>query len=315
MADEAAFTQCLLDPQRDFERLGAFDWVLLFLSLTIYTAIKIPKRSMEEDAESKNAVDGETVTRWPFFAFLGGAMFCLLASGACHLLSCHSKRISYIVHRLDYAGIAALFRLPSSHLCITPSYVNHSLVPSTRITNTLCILFFGMGTSGVAPIVQKLTLFWHQPEAFHTSWYEVVMGILYSTGGLVYATRIPERWPGKFDIAGQSHQLFHVLVVAGAYTHYRAGLLDRLLTRSSLTKTKRIKPMQPESEFRIRSNPNHASSDPNTPRGVKDDLSEFTKSLTSQFWGVVSFLAPPPPDSTERKHEHPVEKANPSVAV
>ncbi|KAE8715749.1 putative respiratory burst oxidase-like protein H-like [Hibiscus syriacus] len=65
----------------------------------------------------------------------------------------------------------------------------------------------------------------------------------------------------------------------------------------------------PESEFRIRSNPNHASSDPNTPRGVKDDLSEFTKSLTRQFWGVVSFLAPPPPDSTEQKHEHPIEKA------
>ncbi|GAB2226559.1 hypothetical protein Droror1_Dr00022369 [Drosera rotundifolia] len=36
----------------------------------------------------------------------------------------------------------------------------------------------------------------------------------------------PERWlPGKFDIAGQSHQLFYVLVVTGAYTHYRAGLV------------------------------------------------------------------------------------------
>nr|ABN04724.1 At4g38290 [Arabidopsis thaliana] len=49
---------------------------------------------------------------------------------------------------------------------------------------------------------------------------------IYLTGALVYATRIPERWmPGKFDIAGHSHQLFHVLVVAGAFTHYRAGLV------------------------------------------------------------------------------------------
>ncbi|KAL2906475.1 Chaperone protein ClpB [Bienertia sinuspersici] len=32
-----------------------------------------------------------------------------------------------------------------------------------------------------------------------------------------------------------------------------------------------------------------------TPRGVKDDLSEFSKTLTRQFWGVASFLAPPPP--------------------
>ncbi|EFH45232.1 hypothetical protein ARALYDRAFT_912565 [Arabidopsis lyrata subsp. lyrata] len=30
--------------------------------------------------------------------------------------------------------------------------------------------------------------------------------------------------PGKFDIAGHSHQLFHVLMVVGAFTHYRAGL-------------------------------------------------------------------------------------------
>ncbi|XP_024028335.1 uncharacterized protein LOC21396193 isoform X2 [Morus notabilis] len=31
-----------------------------------------------------------------------------------------------------------------------------------------------------------------------------------------------------------------------------------------------------------------------TGRGVKEDLSELTKTLTRQFWGVASFLAPPP---------------------
>ncbi|KAK9054148.1 hypothetical protein SSX86_025225 [Deinandra increscens subsp. villosa] len=30
-------------------------------------------------------------------------------------------------------------------------------------------------------------------------------------------------------------------------------------------------------------------------RGVKEDLSEITKTLTSKLWGVASFLAPPPP--------------------
>ena len=29
-------------------------------------------------------------------------------------------------------------------------------------------------------------------------------------------------------------------------------------------------------------------------RGVKEDLSEFQQTLTRQFWGVASFLAPPP---------------------
>ncbi|KAK8587607.1 hypothetical protein V6N13_086587 [Hibiscus sabdariffa] len=53
----------------------------------------------------------EPITRWPFFAFLGGAMFCLLASSACHLLSCHSERLTYIMLRLDYChGLVSLER-------------------------------------------------------------------------------------------------------------------------------------------------------------------------------------------------------------
>ncbi|KAF8410243.1 hypothetical protein HHK36_002767 [Tetracentron sinense] len=189
------------------------------------------------------------ITRWPFFAFLGGAMFCLLASSTCHLLSCHSERLSYIMLRLDYAGIAAListsFYPPVyySFMC-DPFFCNLylgfitllgiatimvSLLPvfqNPEFRSIRASLFFGMGMSGVAPILHKLILFRHQPEALHTTGYEILMGVFYGIGALIYATRIPERWkPGKFDIAGHSHQLFHVLVVAGAYTHYRAGLI------------------------------------------------------------------------------------------
>lgn len=34
-----------------------------------------------------------------------------------------------------------------------------------------------------------------------------------------------------------------------------------------------------------------------SPRGVKEDISELTKTLRSQLWGVASFLAPPPASS------------------
>lgn len=189
------------------------------------------------------------ITRWPFFVFMGGAMFCLLASSTCHLLSCHSEQMSYIVHRVDYAGIAALiatsFYPPVyySFMC-NPFFcrlylgfitvlgivtIIFSLVPSFQkpeFRGFRTGLFFGMGLSGVAPILHKLILYRDQPEALQTTGYEILMGILYGLGALIYATRIPERWkPGKFDIAGQSHQLFHILVVAGAYTHYQAGLV------------------------------------------------------------------------------------------
>lgn len=40
------------------------------------------------------------------------------------------------------------------------------------------------------------------------------------------AERIPERlWPGRFDILGASHQIFHFCVVAAALCHYK-GLLE-----------------------------------------------------------------------------------------
>ncbi|KAL9230569.1 hypothetical protein vseg_005906 [Gypsophila vaccaria] len=189
------------------------------------------------------------VTRWPFYAFLGGAMFCLLASSTCHLLSCHSERLAYVMLRLDYAGIAALiatsFYPPVyySFMC-QPFFCNlylsfitilgiativFSLFPvfqNPEFRTIRASLFFGMGVSGAAPILHKLILYWDQPEALQTTGLEVLMGFLYGIGALIYAARVPERWkPGKFDIAGHSHQLFHVLVVAGAYTHYHAGLI------------------------------------------------------------------------------------------
>ncbi|GAB2224393.1 hypothetical protein Drorol1_Dr00005151 [Drosera rotundifolia] len=49
-----------------------------------------------------------------------------------------------------------------------------------------------------------------------------------------------------------------------------------------------------------------ANLDPNLDsprRGVKDDLSELSKTLTRQFWGVASFLAPPPPVTVDRTKE------------
>lgn len=42
-------------------------------------------------------------------------------------------------------------------------------------------------------------------------------------------------------------------------------------------------------------NPNAASDEQ---RGVKEDLSELSKTLSRQFWGVATFLAPPPSDQT-----------------
>ncbi|KAJ0961411.1 hypothetical protein J5N97_000366 [Dioscorea zingiberensis] len=192
----------------------------------------------------------ESVTRWPFFAFLCGAMLCLFTSSACHLLSCHSQCCSYIMLRLDYTGISVLIVTSFyplayySFICypfIRNTYIGFitsfgmavalvSLLPvfqSSGFRPVRSALFFCMGVSGLVPIMHKVMMFSDQhPNAMVTTEYELLMGVFYIVGVVVYVGRVPERWmPGMFDLVGNSHQLFHLMVIAGAYTHYLASLV------------------------------------------------------------------------------------------
>ncbi|KAK3148076.1 hypothetical protein QOZ80_3BG0290330 [Eleusine coracana subsp. coracana] len=189
------------------------------------------------------------VARWPFYAYLCGAMFCLLMSSLCHLLACHSEHASYVLLRLDYAGITGLivtsfyplvyytFLCDPFHRSLYLGFITASgaaavavsLLPVfevPRLRWARAGLFACMGLSGLVPILHKMLVFGARPEAVITTGYEMAMGACYLAGVVVYATRVPERWmPGRFDLAGHSHQLFHVLVIAGAYAHYLAGLV------------------------------------------------------------------------------------------
>lgn len=187
--------------------------------------------------------------RWPMFLYLAGAMLCLLLSAGCHTLGCISCDVSRLVWRFDYAGIAALI----SASFFPPVFYGFLCYPAVRNfyltivlimgTGTIAVsllpkfqtpeyrhlragMFFGMGVSGIVPTVHKFLFFFREPFVVTTTLLELFMGSLYGLGAFFYASRIPERWmPGKFDIAGHSHQIFHVLVIAGAYVHYLTGLL------------------------------------------------------------------------------------------
>ena len=54
---------------------------------------------------------------------------------------------------------------------------------------------------------------------------ELLMGACYLLGAVIYSNAVPEKWrPGMFDVWGHSHNIFHVLVVCGAYIHYKVSL-------------------------------------------------------------------------------------------
>ncbi|KAG5386733.1 hypothetical protein IGI04_038203 [Brassica rapa subsp. trilocularis] len=191
----------------------------------------------------------EAVPKWPWLVYLAGAMGCLICSSVSHLLACHSKRYNLFFWRLDYAGISLM--IVSSFFA--PIYYAFSCHPNFRflylssisILGLLAIitllapalsaprfrpfrayLFLAMGFCSVVPASHVLFLYWGHPNVLFALACELATGLSYAVGAVFYVSRVPERWkPGAFDIAGHSHQIFHVFVVLGALVHCVATLV------------------------------------------------------------------------------------------
>ncbi|XP_078443277.1 heptahelical transmembrane protein ADIPOR1-like [Wolffia australiana] len=188
-----------------------------------------------------------TTTRWPFFVFLAGAMFCLMSSTCCHLFCCHSQRLTIFLLRVDYVGIAVMivtsFFPPIYYVFRCEphwQFVYLGTVSAMGVATVVTLfapqlsggeyrslraaLFFCTAFSGVVPAIHATASNWKDPRRPAALACEAAMAVSYAVGTLFYVTRVPERWkPGRFDIAGHSHQIFHILVVAGAVAHYAAA--------------------------------------------------------------------------------------------
>ncbi|KAJ7957672.1 Heptahelical transmembrane protein [Quillaja saponaria] len=75
----------------------------MFVGTIILIDLKQPSKM---ETSSTSAVLG--TSRWPFFVFLGGSMFCLLSSSICHLFCCHSHSLNLFLVRIDYVGIVVM---------------------------------------------------------------------------------------------------------------------------------------------------------------------------------------------------------------
>ncbi|XP_022756499.1 heptahelical transmembrane protein 1-like [Durio zibethinus] len=189
------------------------------------------------------------VTLWPLYVFLGGSMFCLLSSSICHLFSCHSHHLNLTLLRIDYTGIATMIitsYFPPIYyifqcdrqwqlvylggITALGLFTIVTLLSPTLSTGKYrafrALLFSLMGLFGIAPGIHSAIVNWSNPCRNITLAYESAMAIFYLTGAMFYVSRIPEKLkPGWFDLAGHSHQIFHILVVMGALAHYGASLV------------------------------------------------------------------------------------------
>ncbi|KAJ6331899.1 hypothetical protein OIU76_010303 [Salix suchowensis] len=187
-------------------------------------------------------------TRWPFYVFLGGSMFCLLSSTICHLFCCHSHDLNIHLLRMDYVGIATMiitsFFPPIYYIFQCEPHwqfiylggvtalgmftIVTLLSPSLstgKFRSFRAFLFSSMALFGLFPAAHAIFVNWNNPKRDTILAYESAMAIFYLTGTGFYVSRFPERLkPGWFDLTGHSHQIFHVFVVLGALAHYGATL-------------------------------------------------------------------------------------------
>ncbi|XP_055384897.1 adiponectin receptor protein-like isoform X2 [Condylostylus longicornis] len=190
-----------------------------------------------------------------FGAFFVGAIICLGFSFAFHTLSCHSEQIGKLFSKLDYCGIALLIMGSFVPWLYYGFYCHYQ--PKLIYLSVVCVLgmlsiivslwdkfsepnlrplragvFMSFGLSGIIPAVHYVLMEGYISKISQSSlgWL-CLMGLLYILGALFYALRVPERWfPGKCDLWFQSHQIFHVLVIAAAFVHYH-GITEMAMYR------------------------------------------------------------------------------------
>ncbi|VDK86637.1 unnamed protein product [Litomosoides sigmodontis] len=179
-----------------------------------------------------------------FGIYFVGAVACLGLSFAFHTVQCHSVEVGKLFSKLDYAGISMLIVgsfIPwiyyGFYCRLVPMIVYLTMISVLGIAAIIvslwdkfaqphyrplrAVIFIAMGLSSVVPALDILItdgISYLLNEA--SLLWLILMGILYITGAVLYATRTPEKcFPGRFDLWLQSHQLFHMFVVAAALVH------------------------------------------------------------------------------------------------
>ncbi|KAH7952683.1 hypothetical protein HPB49_000411 [Dermacentor silvarum] len=189
-----------------------------------------------------------------FGIYFAGAALCLTLSTTYHTFNCHSESVGKFFCKMDYFGITVLILgsfypwLYFQFLCEPRKRLVYGLLVTASGLLTMRVslshkfgearyralragIFFSFAlVCGVLPSAHYGIQHGWNDLMYRSSFvYILLMVAIYVTGCCVYASRVPERFfPGRCDLAFQSHQIFHVLVLMGALAHYYG--LSRLAT-------------------------------------------------------------------------------------
>ncbi|KAI6083015.1 mPR-like GPCR protein [Hypoxylon rubiginosum] len=178
---------------------------------------------------------------------------CLVLSATFHLLAAHSHDVDQFWHRMDLLGIVIVIVgtfVPGIHyifscdpglqklhwgIIIASGFTTAGLTSIPGLTtprwrNAKVGSFVALGASAFIPLLHGVQLYGLEYMLQYSGmrWYMLEL-ILYGAG-----FRIPERFaPGKFDIWGSSHQIFHISILCAMYVH-AVGLTQAFAAYHSL---------------------------------------------------------------------------------
>ncbi|KAK6825081.1 mPR-like GPCR protein [Apiospora arundinis] len=185
--------------------------------------------------------------------FLLSTAVCFGLSALYHTLMNHSHRVEKQCLKLDFVGIIILIlgAFFSSIYCtfwcepelrqiywatvgglgaISVIVLVHPKLQGPKWRTLRLLTFVCTGLAGIAPFVHGGIKFGFPQMALQSGLpYYMTEGILFLTSAAIYGeTRFPEKfWPGRFDIWGSSHQIFHLVVVMATVFHL-AGVMTAL---------------------------------------------------------------------------------------
>ncbi|KAF7303829.1 hypothetical protein MIND_00612700 [Mycena indigotica] len=220
--------------------LGALGLIVVLL-FSLYNGNYLSFALPDTDSLAGISTQGDETI---FTVFLAGAFICFSCSAVFHSALCHSEPIAKYMNRVDYFGILALGTVnyfPTFHyaffcepglrnlyialmtasgstgiyLACSPTYAS----PEYRRMRTYT--FFACGGVVLVPFVHAICRKGYQQadQAISFRWI-VVEAMFYVIGALLYSERFPEsRWPGRFDLIGSSHQVFHICSLLAVLAH------------------------------------------------------------------------------------------------
>ncbi|KAJ7682633.1 hemolysin-III related-domain-containing protein [Mycena polygramma] len=213
--------------------------------LGIYALLIIPQYNFHLfEVDASNVKTSDVIL---FRVFLLGAFVCFTCSVMFHSSLCHSEKVAKVLNRVDYFGIFVLGTVnyfPTFHyaffcapqlrnlyialmsisgsagiyLSCSPTYGT----PAYRRMRTYT--YFACGMVTVIPLAHAVFRNGWKETSAATSFTWLLLEVVFYVGGaILYSERWPEcMWPGRFDLVGSSHQIFHVCSLLAVLSHYMA---------------------------------------------------------------------------------------------